>query len=403
MCGVNNMIKGKRKILFLFLLILILNVSCVSAITNIKPNGDFDLYPNSPIKTGTGWIGNESTRWNIFYTSSTSLHSAQLINSNLVTITGSDGGINDISVGGIPSSDPVLASWQSYGTVVNSSTTYTAFAFIDVNKTNAVYFNVRQAYTNGTMLSALISSRNTGTGYQYLEYQFTTSPNIHWCRVGLVTRNANTKVTYYAAGAYQGTSGQLNKPTSIISITPTTSILPNMQPTFAGTLYDIDSDVGICNQVKLNINGVDYTYNECDGSYTKNNLFLPSGTSTYNLSIIDLWTTDTISETYSLFVPDIQYVDVVSDTSSETIYTGLFSERFIYFVVYIAIMVLLARQFTQPETLWLFAIIVLMVEIILFANVTDIDNMGGTTQYILMLLSNTYLLVLMGYSLKKES
>lgn len=381
------------KFFMLVCCVILLMVSNVSAITNIKPNGDFDLFPNSPLKVNTGWIGNDSTKWNIYYTSSSTLHSAQFVNGNLVTITGSDGGINDISIGGVPSSDPTLVSWQTYGTEVNASTTYTAFAFMDVNATNAVYFNVRQAYANGTNIASLISSRNVGTGYKYMEYQFTTSPGVKYVRVGMVTRNANTKVTYYAVGAYQGVSGQLNKPTSIITISPETSILPNMQPTFLGIFSDIDSDVGICNNVNLTINGVVYPF-DCTG-YTKNNLFLPSGTSTYNVTITDPWSSNTISETFSLFVPDIQYIDVVSDTSEiDAEFTGLFSERFIYFVVYIAIMVLLQSKFSSTDTLNLFALIEFFVEIILLMQVGNITYFGGNLQYILMLVANGYLIML---------
>jgi len=381
---------------------MLFNISCVSAVTNLKGNGDFDLYPNSPIKFATGWIGNDSTKWNMYYTSSTTLHSAQLINGTMVTKTGSDGGINDISIGGVPSSDPSLLNWQTYGTKVNGSTTYTAFAFMNVNKTNAVYFNVRQAYANGTMIAALISSRNTGTGYQFLQYQFTTSPNVMYCRVSPVTRNANTEVIYYAVGAYQGTSGQLNKAPQILTISPVTSILENMQPTFTASFYDEDSTVGICNDVGLNINGVVYNYDDCSG-YTKNNLFLPDGVNNYNVTIYDNWVGNTVTDTYSLFVPTISYVDVVNeDASNQNEYTGLFSERFIYFVVYIAIMIILQSRFTSGNTLYLFGIIEMIIEVVLLMDVSNYTNYGGTTLYLLMLISNAYLVFLSALGIQGE-
>lgn len=389
-----------RKILSFIFLIVMLYCNSALAVENLKGNGDFDLYPNSPIKFATGWIGNESTRWNIFYTSSTTLHSAQLVNGAMVVKTGSDGGINDISLGGVPSSDPTLFSWQNYGVAVEPNTIYTAFAFVSVNKTNADYFNIRQAYENGTMLTALISSRNTGTGYQFMQYQFTTGNNIKWVRTGLVTRSANTQTTYYAAGLYKGAAGQLNKATSITYISPVTSILPDMQPTFTGIFSDEDSTVGICNDVVININGVSYNY-DCSG-YSFNNLFLPNGVSTYNVTVIDNWAGNTISETYSLYVPEIQYVSVVNDQEDIEDYTGIFSERFIYFVVYIAILVILQSKFVSNSTLYLFGIIEILVEIILFANVNNIYALGGSTQYVLMLLANTYLLVLTGLGIQGE-
>lgn len=303
---------------YLFVLALILCMNNVGAIENLRANGAFDLFPNGPIDTGTGWINNESTKWNIYYTSSSTLHSAQFVNGNLSVITGSDGGINDISIGGVPSTDPTPTSWSTYGTVVKPNTQYTAFVFMNVNKTNANYFNIRQAYTNGTNIAALISSRNTGTGFQYMEYTFTTGNDVKYCRVGMVTRNANTGTIYHAIGLYEGAGGQLNKPTQILSITPDNAVQDTIQPVFSITTYDIDCDVGIYNQGSFLIQSPDNSsvfltvpFNSCSPfQYTY--LFYPQGTYQYSCSITDMWNNDAYYSTY-FYIPAIDYTNDIAD------------------------------------------------------------------------------------------
>lgn len=368
-----------------------------AALTNLQPNGDFSLYPDSPVKTGTSWIGNESTKWCIFYTSNP-MHTAQLIEGDMYVITGSDGSINDISIAGVPSSDPILSTWNTYGTIVNGSTTYTAFVFADINKTNAVYFNVRQAKADGTNKAALISPRNTVTGKQVLQYQFTTDADTRFLRVGIVLRNANTKAIYYSAGAYQGVTNQLNKPTTITYISPITSILPDMQPTFTGVFSDIDKDVGIYNQVNVTINGVTHVYDNT--GYSFNNLFLPAGVSYYNVTVIDLFTSDTVSDTYSVFVPDIRYVDVVND--DETGVSIVLNDTFIIFVVYIGVMVFLQDKYQSGNTLMLFGIIESLVLILLMLDIENIESYGSRMQYLTYVFSNAYLMFLTFIGLRKD-
>lgn len=387
------------------LMVIISFCGAADALTNIEPNGDFDNPSNTTIKYGAGWLGDSTSKWNIFYTSSSTQHRAQIQDSNLIITTGNDGGINDISLGGVPSNDPTLVSWQTYGTEVNDSSTYTAFAFIRTNKTNAHYFNVRMAYANGTMLTALISPRNSDDHFQFMEYQFNVPADIKWVRVGFVTRSPNTECNCYAIGAYEGVSGQLNKQTQILSISPVTSILDDMQPTFTAQLYDIDADVGMINELELVItnsqypNGTAFYY--WYPSYTKNNIFLPQGEVTeYYLNVMDLWAGNTITETYSLYVPDVQYVDVIN--GDETIISNILNETFIIFVVYVGIMVFLQDKYQTANTLMLFGIIETLVLILLMMDIDNIESYGSNMQYLTYVLSNAYLMFLTFTGLRKD-